>query len=234
MTPRDSRRVNYSMWQFFIAPGACHWCSHASNSGDLTASPTPLSFSSCPCPVSLKAAAPPQASEQSYSVSADRLLHQIIIIFKDLGNSLLVFISYVWMLAHNYWKIYNFFFFFILCISKAMWYSSSDYLKAAIDSLQLQTNRNVIYLLGNHFNIREKSRPLETPSINYPPLFPPHPSLSFSLRFCPFPTEAIILQDVNTSSRAHTQKRPGDWDILIFFFPPLQAPPPLPFSFFRS
>lgn len=85
--------------------------------------------------------------------------------------------------------------------------SSSDYPKTAIDSQQLQTNQNVIYLLGNHFNIREKSRPLETPSINYPHLFPPHPFLS-SLRSCPFPTEAIILQDVNTSSRAQKKDQP--------------------------
>lgn len=88
-------------------------CLCVSNSGDLTASPTPLFCFFLSVPSFLKPTAVLWSSEQSYSVSSDHILYQIMIIFKDLGNSLLGFISYVWMSEHNYWKRIHF---FILCI----------------------------------------------------------------------------------------------------------------------
>lgn len=72
------------------------------------------------------------------------------------------------------------------------------------------TNKSKHDLFGREsFQYQEKPGPMKTPSINHRP----PPSAPF-VSLCMFPTEAIILQDVNTTSQA--QKRRGDWDILIF------------------
>lgn len=86
------------------------------------------------------------------------------------------------------------------------------------------TNKSKHDLFGwESFQYQKKPGPMKTPSINHPP----PPSAPF-VSLCTFPTEAIILQDVNTTSQAQKTRRLRYFD----FFHSLPHPPQPSFFLF--